>query len=296
MLRSDISYPYPVLRTTATDFNKGVFKSGINVEVDPKSKVFKFVTDFSVTNATIKNMLENGLAKYVLFVFCKDTFFRHVYKITSDKNTIEISGGDVKGKVEYISYIVADRDITNYSSDDFSLGYKGISFIVKRGEILGIGESGGFSAVYENEATSDISSIVSFQNGKDNKFMQFNYEKDIIEIYLPEEQYLFYKKTDKYNKDCIHLLNSFLVIPALSDAIKLMYDLKYNSDDDIENKSYYSSKDWYKCLEEKILALSDELNKSYETLLEDHTVTAQRLVNNLFSIKKAFKIFEQMEE
>ena len=281
MLRSDASYPYPVIRTTAGDFGKTVFKDDIKVEAGIDG--YKLTTNFSVNNPAIQNMLNKGLLKYAVSITCKSTLLREMYYVDVVPSEIMIDAGNVHYQVNYIAYIIANEEISHYTNEDFSEDYKGIEFRLKRGDIVGIGTPRLFKALYERDQINDVSSIITVSGSDTQNYMTVDLDNPQIKVILPKEQLSLYK-TCGNRKDKYSLLHSVVVIPALMEAIYVAQTAEDGSEE--------AQRPWCITLQQQIKQLSSMLHESEEFLYEHPLRTAQIIMNN--NSKSALNSIEEI--
>lgn len=279
MLRSDVSYPYPIVRTTAVDFYTTVFNDEITIEAT--SDGYRLKTNFSVNNESVSEMIAKGKLRYAVGITCKSTLLREMHYVDPD-DVITIHAGKVHYQVNYIAYIIATEDIPLYLLDDFIDDYKDVDYSLKEGSVVGIGLSRSFKALYEADHIKDAASIITVSGSDQAKHMTVDLDNPQISVILPQEQCTSYKNC-KGRKDKYPLLNSVVVIPALMEAITAIG----NQEDDEMSK-----RPWFITLEMEIKRLAKQLNESEDYLYEHPLRTAQIIMDNISGY--ALKSIEDM--
>lgn len=269
MLSNNANYPYPVLRTTAVDYNASVFNDDCTLEVTPNG--YKIITNFSVNNDQISEMINQGILNYALYISCKSTLLREM-KYTDPQNpVIEIGSDEVHYLVSYLPYIICTQDIERFSTEDFVDDYTGIDYRLESGSIIGIGTDRQFHALFEKDIIRDASSIIEVQGSDNEKFMKIDLEGNKIKVILPADQCGIYKNL-KGKKNKYSLANSVVIIPALIEAISLMRE----TDDDDEP----AKKPWFLTLQKQISEISRTLNEPESKLYDYPARTAQIIMSN----------------
>ncbi len=281
MLRSDVSYPYPIIRPVAIDFNTTVFNDEIKIEVT--SDGYRLETHFSVNNESVSEMIASGKLKYSVGITCKSTLLREMHDVDPESDVITIDAGKVHYQVNYIAYIIASEDIPLYLLDDFKDDYKNIDYGLKEGSIVGIGLPRSFKALYEADHIKDAASIIKVSGSDQEKYMRVDLDNPQISVILPQEQCTSYKNC-KGRRDKYPLINSVVVIPALMEAISVIG----NQEDDDE----ISQRPWFITLEMEIKRIAKQLNESEDYLYEHPLRTAQIIMDNISG--NALKSIEDM--
>lgn len=269
MLRADVSYPYPVVRTTTVDFGCTVFSDQIQLETTDTG--YRFITDFSVNNEEITQLIKNRILSYAVFVSCKSTLLRKMYYVDSDNPIINIDAKDVHYQVKYMPLIVALQDIDAYWNEDFSEDYKEEPYKLTRGSIFGIGSERQFRALFDKDIIRDAASIVSISGSNEEKYMKIILDSNQIKVLLPTDQCTKYKGF-KTERSKYALLHSVFVVPALIEAITAIQTT--DPEDDRAHRP------WFITLEQEIQKLSTKLHEPLDNFYEYPTRTAHILLEN----------------
>lgn len=285
MRKNNISYPYPVLRAETVDFENSRFMSEYKLETSREG--YTLTVDFSVKDSYSQSLIKEGKIKYAVHMICRETLFRKMYKSGDCKQTIFIKAGDVHGDVFVTGYLVADTEIANYSNPDFSEGYKGISFTLHQGDIVGIGDKIKFEAVFANEIITDAASIMQVAEDCNIKYMATDIDNDHIIIKLPSDQFKIYRKL-KFDKAKWDIANAIIVIPALVEVLSVMnHDRKAKA----RNESDFDSYPWFRTISRNISEVAGKLKVSEDEMYEHPCRTAQILMKN-----NSGKVFNLIDE
>lgn len=281
MLRNDVSYPYPVLRTETGDFDNSIFTD--EFELKAVQNGYELTPKFSVNNSYIERLIEEGKLKYAVSIICKSTLMREMKYVENDGTPIFLSAETVHYQVNYGGYIIAIQDVEDYSDIDFSEGYQGISFKLGRGAVVGIGNEHHFKALFEKDIINDASSIISIRGSDQEKYMKVDLENDHINVILPTVQCSAYKrcggKKQKYT-----LLHSVVIIPALVEAISVIKATDSEAD--------LAKRPWFITISQIITKLASSLNESEEMLYDYPTRTAQIIMSD--NSGSALKIIDEI--
>ena len=269
MLSNNANYPYPVLRTTAVDYNTSVFNDNCTLEVTGTG--YKLITNFSVNNDQIAELINQGILSYALYISCKSTLLREMKYIDLKNPVIEIGSDEVHYLVSYSPYIIATQDIEHFSIEDFADDYSGIDYRLDSGSIVGIGSDRQFHALFEKDIIRDASSIITVQGSDTEKYMKIDFDSPKIKVILPADQCGIYKNL-KGKKSKYSLANSVVIIPALIEAISLIYET--DDDDDMAQRP------WFLTLQKQISDLSSKTGEPEQSLYEHPTRTAQIIMDN----------------
>ncbi len=272
MLRNDVSYPYPVLRTFLSDYKETFFHSDISVEMMPTGYRLNF--DFSVNNERITKLFEDGYLSYGVYVCCPKTMLREMRYPSNGENYIDLPAEDVHYRVEYAAYIVAVRDIDQYVDEDFEEGFEGIDFSIPKGSIFGIGDSGSFDATYKNDIIKDAASVIQIKGSETEKYMKVDLDKDTIVVWMPIKQSTMYKNMAK-TKDNLDLLHAVVTIPVLVEAIGVMA----KTGEGVEDEEL-SERPWFLTIKKAIKDIAETLGETEQTMYDYPLRTAQIIMKN----------------
>lgn len=284
MLRNDVSYPYPVLRTFLSDYKESFFYSDITVETTDSG--YQLSYDFSVNNDKKNKLFADGLLSYAMYICCPRTLMREVQYLASGKDCINIKAEDVHYQVEYASYIIAVQDINHFTDEDFGEGFENIDFTIPKGSIVGIGRSGQFTAMFNDDIIKDAGSIIKIKGSDNEKYMKIDLSGDTIVVWMPTEQSTIYKNMPK-SKNSQTLLHSIVTIPALVEAIALIAKTRESrSPEDQE----CAERPWYLTIDRAIKELAKASGESEQLLYDYPLRTAQMIMKN--NSAKALKLIE----
>lgn len=271
-------YAYPTVEAKPGKYVTTQFTSN----VDLKKDAYKFLIEFenSVNNERINKMIQDGELAFLFHIECPQTSFRLTHVTNETSTTKIVEGKYLNGVVQICSFIIALKDIENFSDEDFSADYKGSKFNIGKNCIFGIGEQSNFDIQKkENELTgaSSIFSIVPELN-ENIKSVQINVNsKDKIKLKLPKEVYYKYKNMGS-QRAMYPIFNTMVFLPAMIYVLKELQG-------DFEN---YQENKWLKSLQKTYKnVFGSELNASTIGNIEVYE-KAQKLLKEPYEDAFAF--------
>ncbi len=286
MLRNDVCYPYPVLRTFLSDYKETFFFSDIKDETTQSG--YRLILDFSVNNDRINKMIDDGLLSYAIYICCPRTFLREMYFLKPGTDSFDIPAETVHYQVEYASYIIAMQDIEHFSDEDLVEGFEDIDFKIPKGSVFGIGRAGTFSALFENDIIKDAGSIIQVKGNNNEKYMKIDLNGNTIIVWMPTDQSTMYKNMPK-TKNTQNLLHAVVTIPALVEAIGKIEKISGSRRPEDEE---VSERPWFVTIEKAIKDLSEKTGENIKQLYEYPSRTAEMILKNNSEI--ALRLIEGM--
>lgn len=273
MLNSMMNYPYPILRNRAIDYKTGIFNA--DIKKTNHSNGFNLSVMYEVTNSRIKEMLNQRILAYALQIQCISTWYRKLEISENAEQNIFIPSSIVHERVDLCPCLIALENISDFTNEDFSEDFEGISFSLNKGEVVAIGERQKFDAIYKDDIIKKGDPIVYFENDENCSVMYCEWEFAAIRIHLPKKQYEEYNRIGEYEPWKIPLLNAIYVVPAIAQGIS-----EIGRDELQGGEGHLSQYAWYKTL--KVFMeknANGEVNK-YKELIDDPIRTAQLLLND----------------
>ena len=272
MLNANINYPYPVIRDHVEDYKTTIFKGTLTVNLQPDGYLIR--PDFEVNNHEIAELIKTGTFTYAVEVQSPATWFRRLFPV-KDNKPIRIDPQYVHERVEIAPCIVAAVALSDFSNEDFEEEYQGISFEIKPGDTIAIGEVRSFDALYQNDVIKNGSSIVSINGDETAREIVCDYSGSIITITLPAAQYSDYTDCG-YLKAKHKTLNAILTIPVLVEAIGIISDDENNPD----QTSGFESKAWSKTMVVNLKRAAENNEAKYRQMLGRPFASAELLLGN----------------
>lgn len=275
MLNPNINYPYPVIRAHQEDYRTTVFKGELAVHIQPDC--YLVCPDFDVNNDSIIALIEAGKMTYAIEIQSPATWFRRLVPI-KDNKAIRLDPVFIHERVELTPCIIATMPIVAFVNSDFEEEYQGMSFDINAGDIIAIGESKSFDALYQDDIIKNGTSPITIVRSDIAKEISCDFSSSLIEITLPADQHDKYLECG-YKSEKYKALNAILSIPALVEAIGIIAnDVNYP-----DQPSTLESKPWYKTIVVNLKRASENNEAKYRTLLSKPFVAAELLLGNNYS-------------
>ena len=255
MAKNNTFFTYPILCNYNDDYNNVKFIAGTTGKMTKTNKKSIVETYVEIEDEAINNLLNSRELKIITKVFCPQTKYRKVYEIQRGVDKIELNNRDINKRVEFTTYVIATKDIENYSSYNFNDDYQDMKFNIEKGSIVAIGKEETVFFEKDIDDLTKMDSVVKIRDSKtENEPMSVIWDDETIKINLSTSDYETYCRYSEY---CVPVVNSMIVIPGL------MYVLDQIAFDQIDMDDVRDKK-WYRVLSKKISeATGKEFNLSY---------------------------------
>lgn len=275
MLNPNMNYPYPVIRVDEEDYRTTIFKGELAVNLQPNGYLVK--PDFKINNDGIDALIEEGKLTYAIEIQSPSTWYRRLFPVSNNK-PIPLEDACIHERVELTPCIVATTQISGFYNDDFAEEYEGMIFDINVGDVIAIGETRTFNALYQDDIIKNGTSPVTIARSDTAKEISCDFSGSLIEITLPAEQHDKYLECG-YKPEKYKVLNAILSIPALVEAIGIIAnDVKYP-----DQTSGLETKAWYKTIEVNLKRASENNESKYRALLDTPFASAELLLGNNYS-------------
>jgi hypothetical protein len=281
-------FSYPVLRPENSDV-KGTFENAIERSPNREKDKFVITSKISLSNETLENCLKKGSAVYVLHVECGTTRYRQSFQLKGNVESIEINGGDLDGKVDLNTFIVAAQDFPNYRNAESHEDYRYQSFELQRGQMLALTRRWQFDANKDQEAFRNLSPILQLVKSVEKNpppiFVDVSQRRKVY-IHLPPEDYDICEelllrgrqatRSGQMKFGANHVIFQTVVMPAVMEIFSRVHR-------DVES---LSDRNWFGALEKGLeragYKIVGEQRGQFEPLDPD-TLVAQTLFEDFLS-------------
>lgn len=275
MLNPNINYPYPVIRVREEDYRTTVFKGELAVNLQPDCYLVR--PAFAINNVAIAELIEAGKLTYAIEIQSPATWYRKLHPV-KDNNSFRLDPAFVHERVELTPCIIATTEIMAFTNDDFEEEYQGMSFDISAGDVIAIGETRSFDALFQDDIIKNGTSPVTIARSDTAKEISCNFSGGLIEITLPADQHDKYLECG-YKPEKYKTLNAILSIPALVEAIGIIAnDVNYP-----DHPSTLESKAWYKTIVVNLKRAAENNGAKYRALLDKPFAAAEMLLGNNYS-------------
>lgn len=278
-----IDYPNPVLSSERDDYIEGcTFDIGFDEsEIVVNDKYIQICARYELESANLCELIAEGKASIVVLIN-SSSFYRKIFVFEKGQTEklIEIPKFDVKNRIEFCGYILANESIDNFDGEgEFNdLYFKNVSFSVKRADVLAKGITR-IIPVDDSELEKPISSIFTIiQNSEsavdvETDFYTSDNEKIIIKL-SDRLNRLYYKMKDFNNGSLRRYLNGIIVYPVLVEAISKICDYYRGREADD-----YSDKRWFRVIVRKLNDLNINIENDYDS--HSYTELADKLLGGI---------------
>lgn len=264
---NNVSFPHPVLGIS--DDISGAINVNSTIHYNRDKTLIS--VSWTLDCLSLNKLITNKQASFCVEIDCADTIFREIHTSFESTQEILINTSDIRNMVHLNFYIVASKDIPDYSIKEFNSDYLGYTFSIQKGDALAIGGKSSFPAEKSWEALKSVSSFMDIGSyPEETGPVLYNFDKQKIKILLSEEDFGNYGrvwKTDNLSA----IFHSSLVLPALIRALIIL----------LSNPETDQDKKWFQVL--KIRVNNNEFKEKLKTKtidLENIMEIAQAILDN----------------
>lgn len=267
-------YPYPLLESCFGQ--EDYIDSSFNILVEHKNNSNSVELKFTpvLVNNGIQKLIDEENAYFAVHIECPLTSFRDLYRVDKEL-TLKLDANDVEGFVNICTFIIANKNLREYTNDKFNEDYVGTRFDIEKGNILAIGDSYELEIDKVQDNLGNMQSIFGLIESKNEneKDIKIDLSRDKINIVLPKNEFIEFKTMMRTRANHA-VLHSMILVPALMQAIDEMKKR-------VQNNNLYEieEKKWYRSIvkaAENLGIIIDE-----ENILElPNFETAQKLIAN----------------
>lgn len=242
-------FPYPVLNRNEalSDYvADSVFKLEFDVDengapiVQNGEVIFKNL-HYTITDATLTELLEQGKMKGAFIVECSASVYRSRFDISAMPYDLRVSAHEINGNVVASCYLYAAEDIADFKSAGFIPEYAGYSFDIDKFDILAVDD--GFKFKIDLDPTEDdkVASIFTVVKKEDDSdIMSYDYDDKKIIVRLPAAFYDCYDNI-KTKKECNNIAFAMIAIPALAGCLDDVCSRYYTIEEILDDQSWFNA-------------------------------------------------------
>lgn len=182
------AYPYPVLSSFSNDFGADArFEAQMTLEVDETdAQKLSLGYDIGHSSPWLDEYIIDQQAELVLDVECRATLLREHVRLPGFKGRINFRTGQLYGAVSATPLIVSRTDNPTYRPEGIDSEFGSAVFDVKRGDILGVGESITFDLEFARTLERDLITIQYSDDGVERDAYKFELSGERITIIASE--------------------------------------------------------------------------------------------------------------
>jgi hypothetical protein len=267
-------YPHPVLSYFSDDYVRCLYQT--NVLTTVSRNAYSFAVMSKTSSRSLVNLLGAGEAVHALHVECAATRFRRIYTSKTDSFNINISSDELDGRVYLCSFIIAAKELKNYSSEEFHPDFGARSFSIRKGDVLAVDKDRTFIAEKEHDPLRKLPSIFTIRSNPAATPPPIDIDSagHKVVIQLSDEMHSIYKRLAA-DKSMSHILSSMIIVPALISLLETISATVATGDlSEIEERR------WYRVLVTKLKDAGYSLNDSDGGFGDSTLVIAQKLIGN----------------
>jgi hypothetical protein len=141
-------YPLPILRPDGHDSNYMKSDLIFHMDIESDTSPNKIVLKHEIKQPDIRKLINSKKATVSLAIHCDDTYFYDLIDLSNKKKqTINFTESNVFGNVYFTLIVKAVRDFSGFKPKKLEYGFNGLTFDVKKGDILAISDE--FHQVYQ---------------------------------------------------------------------------------------------------------------------------------------------------
>ena len=257
------SFGYPVLRPGSSDYTKGSFQPSVGLHVSediPNTYVVSY--QFAIGVKELSDLIDDGLANYVLVISCNSTIFQKVVVAEEFEGEVQIDADEVREAIEISPYLVANQDISGYSADLINPEFGKSDFDVQAGAVIACAEP----TVYyvERDVFKNISSIFDYviQPSLSLGEWRLKLDEDRVKILISKKQMEVLRTAENTTQNQWIITNS-IFLPAVVEMVSTVS----------ENEDFDDYR-WASVIKGKCALLSIDLQSN-----PDSIEVAQKLMN-----------------
>ena len=270
MRPTDQLTPYPVLAAFRDDYLNAAFNAEVRGFEEFGS--LRVQVGFELREPYLKRLISDGRAEYAVHVECPSSSYREYFRTREDSFSKTLDRGDVRKYVEVCTFIVARDSIAGFRSPNFHPDYEGVSFDIRRGDILAVGQSRRID-IKEADDMSRRASILNVmraeESQRDSMSVNTDGESSVLISLRPDVYDAYALLGDGEQGD---LVLSLVILPALQAVLARMKE--------VAHEPAYTEREWFKSIAE-ILGRSGLTLDDISAFDEDRSTLAiaQRMLN-----------------
>lgn len=208
--------PHPVLAPNTSDYDPDC-EFGAELNLDFAEDKMNIDVSYTLHSEAIRNLIDNGMAKYFLIAKCSKTYRRDAHSTKDDKSIWELNSDDYLERVTFTPYIATVSKVLDFSSPEHLSDirdFRPTGFDIPPGSILAVGNP--IDLRLDPEKLEAIFDLVYVPELAPNKY-QISLTPTTINILLSSKL----TSTIKYlRQDKSGLAFSSLYLPALEHALR----------------------------------------------------------------------------
>lgn len=269
-------YPHPVQSHFSDDLTDCIFQ--VTPKIHAGKNSYRFHVMARTSSADLRALVTDGKAAYGIHVECAATRYRRLITAVDEEFFEEIPGDCLDGRTELCALIVATSDIPNYKNRNFHGDYGDMSFFVKKGDVLAVGQDIFFDATKNIDPLQNVASVFKVRPNRSSAPDPFtvDLQSDYVVILLAGQNFSAYSELRK-DQERQTTLASMIVTPALVQALE---EVKRSAAEG-EEDPWFADRRWFKVIASKLKAAGYKDLSAWSE--EPSLVLAQKLIGDPLS-------------
>lgn len=211
-------FPHPVLSALTGDYPDLGFGPEITAYEHTGTEALRLRCSADMPVKAIADSLENGSARWGLFVICRDTYFSQLFPLDYPEQEISIAPGKVWGDVELLPVVWAEDGVGEIPSSEYHEEFGEDAWAPASAEILALGDIQWINV--GREKLAPIDSIFSMARDNSVPAGQFRLSLEGPEIQICAERRTYSQLHELRNMaQGRKLLLNALYLPAVMEVL-----------------------------------------------------------------------------
>lgn len=261
-LSDNARFSHPVLSPFTDDYSKGSFDFEIQ-DAAESAKTGKLTIHgtLDVSEPNIGRFLEEGQAESGVYITCLSTYYSRFHRTDQGAWTINLPSGTVRNKVQIRPVIFSVSDSISVTDESLHEEYRGLTFPLNPGDLIGFAEEQLFEAGLEKLAPMEsIFRLVRNESIEEGQF-EIDTDQQHIAIHVSPKLHADLQEMRNRPRGRDILLSS-LYLPCVMEVLS------------VASEGDSADKRWYQVLEARCSAEDIEIDgmdllKKAQTLLKN---------------------------
>jgi hypothetical protein len=194
------SFFYPVLSPFSSDYaTEVIFEADLKPKVLEEGNRNQVLIEYAITltSVSLRDYVIDNRAGIAFDIYCADTMFRSLFKVSELAGELLLPAGSIKGKIEILPLIVVTNGSSPFVFEQISEEYPTTSFELEEGSLLALAPSVMITIEFAFSSSRDTIKIQLDSNCDKNSYY-IDLTSDQIVIHMGENSH---KAFEIYSND-----------------------------------------------------------------------------------------------
>lgn len=221
MRLTERSYPFPVIGNR-DDVPGADFQATVEPSADAEMVYIDVIV--STSSISLKRLLDDGRATYVVHVECGNTSYRASHAFREEQCRVAVEKANLNDAVEVNVIATAREEVPGYRVDGQNEEYGDHTFTVRPGDILAVNPGVQFYVERDFLSFEKIDSILVVLPYSDERArpMEVTFDDEKIKVYLSKQDFYDYKLVR--SSPLAPILAASIVLPVVAEAVRYAKD------------------------------------------------------------------------